>query len=118
MAGTLACLHSACSLIIAFALEQSLVEPNMLVVDVEKLVSELMFPPPPSQQPKQADWFHMEEKPPVATVVLEILEAVALRSADFNGNSQNVFPVAFECHIISPTCSCTISSSFNQTRFH
>jgi hypothetical protein len=71
-------------------LEQSLVEPNMLVVDVEKLVSELMFPPPPSQEPKQADWFHMEEKPPVATVVLEILEAAALRSADLNGNSQNV----------------------------
>jgi hypothetical protein len=38
--------------IIAFALEQSLVEPNMLVVDVEKLVSELMFAPP-SQEPKQ-----------------------------------------------------------------
>ncbi|KAH9534804.1 hypothetical protein CY35_17G022800 [Sphagnum magellanicum] len=73
--------------IIAFALEQSLVEPNMLVVDVEKLVSELMFPPPPSQEPKQADWFHMEEKPPVATVVLEILEAAALRSADLNGLS-------------------------------
>ncbi|KAH8935387.1 hypothetical protein BDL97_17G024500 [Sphagnum fallax] len=87
--------------IIAFALEQSLVEPNMLVVDVEKLVSELMFPAPPSQQPKQedalglskvllgaaADWFQMEEKPPVATVVLEILEAAALRSADFNGLS-------------------------------
>ncbi|CAM6013078.1 unnamed protein product [Sphagnum balticum] len=83
--------------VIAFALEQSLVEPNMLVVDVEKLVSELMFPPPPSQQPKQADWFHMEEKPPVATVVLEILEAAALRSADFNGLSDPFVKGTLSC---------------------
>ncbi|KAJ4770201.1 Calcium-dependent lipid-binding (CaLB domain) family protein [Rhynchospora pubera] len=56
------------------AFRQTLVEPNMLVVDVEKFVKE------PTE-----GWFTVDEKPPVALVKLEILEGADMKPSDPNG---------------------------------
>ncbi len=153
----------------------------MLVVDVEKLVSELMFPAPPSQQPKQGirhsllstclmERFHLQKSSGVPVCQLYFTMYVLAFFTHLGNNgalcqkmlwawarfcwglqpigsrwkrslllpqlfwrflkqllsvqlTSMVIPKMyslwlFECHIISPTCSCTISSSFNQTRFH
>ncbi|KAF3328830.1 C2 domain-containing protein [Carex littledalei] len=58
------------------AFGQTLVEPNMLVVDVEKFVSA----PADSE-----DWFSIDEKPPIAHALLEILEGADLKPSDMNG---------------------------------
>ncbi|KAJ4765529.1 Calcium-dependent lipid-binding (CaLB domain) family protein [Rhynchospora pubera] len=58
------------------AFGQTLVEPNMLVIDVEKFVSS----PADSE-----DWFSIDEKPPIAYVLLEILEGADLKPSDLNG---------------------------------
>uniref|UniRef100_A0A0D9UYX0 C2 domain-containing protein n=1 Tax=Leersia perrieri TaxID=77586 RepID=A0A0D9UYX0_9ORYZ len=59
------------------AFGQTLVEPNMLVINVEKFVS----------TPSENDWFSIEERPPVAYVKLEILEGTDMKPSDMNGLS-------------------------------
>nr|XP_027190500.1 C2 domain-containing protein At1g53590 isoform X3 [Cicer arietinum] len=61
--------------LLSIAFEQTLVEPNMLVVDVEKFVS------PEQEEP----WFHVDEKEPVAYVKIEIVEAADMKPSDLNG---------------------------------
>ncbi|OIT34669.1 PREDICTED: C2 domain-containing protein At1g53590-like [Nicotiana attenuata] len=61
--------------LLAVAFEQTLVEPNMLVVDMEKFVS---------PQPDES-WFSVDAKEPIAHVILEVLEAEDMKPADFNG---------------------------------
>ncbi|KAJ3692277.1 hypothetical protein LUZ60_012627 [Juncus effusus] len=56
------------------AFGQTLVEPNMLVIDVEKFVSS------PTER-----WFNIDEKPPVALVKLEILGGADMQPSDLNG---------------------------------
>lgn len=62
--------------LLSVAFEQTLVEPNMLVVDVEKFAS-----------PTQESWFSIDEKGPVAHAIVEVLEAADLKPADLNGLS-------------------------------
>ncbi|MCD7458812.1 hypothetical protein HAX54_039278 [Datura stramonium] len=63
--------------LLSVAFEQTLVEPNMLVVDMEKFVS---------PQPEES-WFSVDAKEPIAHVILEVLEAEDLKPADLNGLS-------------------------------
>ncbi|KAH9311905.1 hypothetical protein KI387_026940, partial [Taxus chinensis] len=69
--------------ILAAAFEQSLVEPNMLVVDVERLLgsstSSQLDPKSPGK------WFHLDEKAPIAYAMLEVLEAADVKPSDPNG---------------------------------
>ncbi|PKA59111.1 C2 domain-containing protein [Apostasia shenzhenica] len=60
--------------ILAVAFQQTLVEPNMLVIDVDKFVST------PSES-----WFSIREKPPVAYMKLEIIEGASMKPSDLNG---------------------------------
>ncbi|XP_043699229.1 C2 domain-containing protein At1g53590-like isoform X2 [Telopea speciosissima] len=60
--------------LLAVAFEQTLVEPNMLVVDVEKFVSE------PTES-----WFTVDEKDPIAYARVEIVEAADMKPSDPNG---------------------------------
>ncbi|PNX77558.1 C2 domain-containing protein at1g53590-like protein, partial [Trifolium pratense] len=60
--------------LLSIAFEQTLVEPNMLVVDVEKFVS-----------PEQEPWFKVDEKDPVAYAKIEIVEAADMKPSDLNG---------------------------------
>lgn len=60
--------------LLSIAFEQSLVEPNMLVVDVEKFVS-----------PQQESWFSVDEKEPVAYAKVEVIEASDMKPSDLNG---------------------------------
>ncbi|XP_055824917.1 C2 domain-containing protein At1g53590 isoform X2 [Solanum dulcamara] len=60
--------------LLSVAFEQTLVEPNMLVVDVEKFVS-----------PQAENWFSVDAKEPIAFVILEVLEAVDMKPSDLNG---------------------------------
>ncbi|MCL7047281.1 hypothetical protein MKW94_020868 [Papaver nudicaule] len=62
--------------LLGIAFEQTLVEPNMLVVDMEKFVSS------PS-----GDWFSVDEKDPVAFAELQIIEAAEIKPSDMNGLS-------------------------------
>lgn len=62
--------------LLATAFEETLVEPNMLVVDLEKLVSG-----------EQENWFCVHGKEPVAHALLEVIEAADLKASDFNGLS-------------------------------
>jgi len=59
------------------AFGQTLVEPNMLVIDMEKFIS----------TPSENNWFDIEERPPVAYVKLEILEGIDMKASDINGLS-------------------------------
>ncbi|XP_020251921.1 C2 domain-containing protein At1g53590-like isoform X2 [Asparagus officinalis] len=59
---------------LAVAFEQTLVEPNMLVVDVEKFAT----------SPKEK-WYTMDEKAPIAHAKVEIIEAADLKPSDMNG---------------------------------
>ncbi|KAA8526711.1 hypothetical protein F0562_009060 [Nyssa sinensis] len=54
--------------------EQSLVEPNMLVVDVDKFAS-----------PQPENWFTVDEKEPVAHAIVEVVEAADVKPSDLNG---------------------------------
>ncbi|XP_073110470.1 C2 domain-containing protein At1g53590 isoform X2 [Elaeis guineensis] len=56
------------------AFGQTLVEPNMLVIDVEKFAS----------APAEG-WFTIDEKPPIAYVKVEILEGADMKPSDLNG---------------------------------
>ncbi|KAE9621564.1 putative C2 domain-containing protein [Lupinus albus] len=60
--------------ILSIAFEQTLVEPNMLVVDVEKFIS-----------PQAEHWFSVDEKDPVAYAKVEVIEASDLKPEDLNG---------------------------------
>ncbi|PAN45380.1 hypothetical protein PAHAL_9G114700 [Panicum hallii] len=57
------------------AFEQTLVEPNMIVINVEKFAS----------TPSENNWFSIEERPPIAYVKLEILEGTDMKPSDING---------------------------------
>lgn len=60
------------------AFGQTLVEPNMLVIDMEKFASES----------KSTDnWFTVDEKPPIAHAKVEILEGADMKPSDPNGLS-------------------------------
>lgn len=56
------------------AFEETLVEPNMLVVDVEKFVS-----------PEPESWFSMDAKDPVGYALVEIVEGSDMKPSDMNG---------------------------------
>ncbi|KAI3789512.1 hypothetical protein L2E82_02311 [Cichorium intybus] len=56
------------------AFEETLVEPNMLVVDVEKLVS-----------PESETWFSVDAKEPVAYAFVEVVEGSDMKPSDMNG---------------------------------
>ncbi|XP_068665067.1 C2 domain-containing protein At1g53590-like isoform X2 [Aristolochia californica] len=60
--------------LLALAFEQTLVEPNMLVVDVEKLATNPI-----------ETWFSMDEKRPIAFAKVEILEGADMKPSDLNG---------------------------------
>ncbi|KAA8524068.1 hypothetical protein F0562_010501 [Nyssa sinensis] len=60
--------------LLGVAFEQTLVEPNMLVVDVEKFAS-----------PQSESWFSVDEKEPVAYAMVEVVEAADMKSSDLNG---------------------------------
>ncbi|KAK3011385.1 hypothetical protein RJ639_012455 [Escallonia herrerae] len=61
--------------LLAVAFEQTLVEPNMLVVDVEKFAS-----PQPGES-----WFTVDAKEPIAYAIVEVIEAADMKPADLNG---------------------------------
>lgn len=56
------------------AFGQTLVEPNMLVIDLEKFASE-----------STDNWFSVDEKPPIAYARVEILEGADMKPSDPNG---------------------------------
>ncbi|CAL9195891.1 unnamed protein product [Musa hybrid cultivar] len=58
------------------AFGQTLVEPNMLVIDVEKFV---LAP--------EEGWFTVNVKPPIGYAKLEMLEGADMKPSDFNGLS-------------------------------
>ncbi|CAH2036588.1 unnamed protein product [Thlaspi arvense] len=60
--------------LLSIAFEQTLVQPNMLVVDMEKFVS-----------PKPENWFFVDEKEPAAQVLVEVVEASDVKPSDLNG---------------------------------
>lgn len=60
--------------LLALVFEQTLVEPNMLVVDVEKFVSS-----------EQENWFSVDAKEPIAYAIVEVLDAAEMKPSDLNG---------------------------------
>ncbi|XP_076924909.1 C2 domain-containing protein At1g53590-like [Bidens hawaiensis] len=60
--------------LLTVAFEETLVEPNMLVVDVEKFVS-----------PEQETWFSVDAKEPVGYALVEIVEGSDMKRSDING---------------------------------
>ncbi|KDP36209.1 hypothetical protein JCGZ_09962 [Jatropha curcas] len=64
--------------LLSVAFEQTLVQPNMLVVDVEKFAS---------TQPGDLteSWFSVDEKEPIAYAIVEVVEASDVKPSDLNG---------------------------------
>ncbi|XP_022860381.1 C2 domain-containing protein At1g53590-like isoform X1 [Olea europaea var. sylvestris] len=60
--------------LLALAFEQTLVQPNMLVVDVEKFTS-----------PQQENFSSFDAEEPVAYAIVEILEAADMKPSELNG---------------------------------
>ncbi|CAF2101448.1 unnamed protein product [Brassica napus] len=61
--------------LLSTAFEQTLVEPNMLVADMEKFIS-----------PRSGEtWFFFYEKGPVAHALVEVVEASDVKPSDLNG---------------------------------
>ncbi|KAK0601339.1 hypothetical protein LWI29_023290 [Acer saccharum] len=60
--------------LLSIAFEQTLVEPNMLVVDVEKFTS-----------PESENWFSVDVKEPIAYAKVEVVEASDMKPSDLNG---------------------------------
>uniref|UniRef100_A0ACD5XSS2 Uncharacterized protein n=2 Tax=Avena sativa TaxID=4498 RepID=A0ACD5XSS2_AVESA len=60
------------------AFGQTLVEPNMLVIDMEKFASD---------SESTGNWFTVDEKPPIAHAKVEILEGADMKPSDPNGLS-------------------------------
>lgn len=65
--------------LLSVAFEQTLVEPNMLVVDMEKFVS--------ASAGSQENWFTVDEKEPIAYAKVEVIEAMDVKPSDLNGLS-------------------------------
>ncbi|ONK69964.1 uncharacterized protein A4U43_C05F28790 [Asparagus officinalis] len=59
--------------LLAIVFEETLVEPNMLVVDVEKFAS------------RMTDWFTIYEKHPIAFAKVEVIEAADMKAGDISG---------------------------------
>ncbi|XP_065861643.1 C2 domain-containing protein At1g53590-like isoform X2 [Euphorbia lathyris] len=59
--------------LLSVAFEETLVQPNMLVVDVEKFAA------------SDPDWFSVDEKDPIAYVNIEVVEASDMKPSDLNG---------------------------------
>ncbi|KAF3793130.1 C2 domain-containing protein [Nymphaea thermarum] len=66
--------------VLAMAFEETLVEPNMLVVDLEKLVRSTE-----SASSPEGGWFSVDERKPVAYAKVEIIEADNMKPSDPNG---------------------------------
>ncbi|KAG0583050.1 hypothetical protein KC19_3G105100 [Ceratodon purpureus] len=80
------------------ALEQSVVEPYMLVIDMEKLVSNTLFPVSKLPQGLE-DFFCVEHKSGFSpTVVVEILEAGELKAANGAGPPDPSVEVTLGAH--------------------
>ncbi|KAM7495353.1 hypothetical protein LguiB_029962 [Lonicera macranthoides] len=60
--------------LLTVAFEETLVEPNMLVVDVEKFAS-----------PESENWFSVEAKEAIAYALVEVVEATDIKPSDLNG---------------------------------
>nr|POE51074.1 c2 domain-containing protein [Quercus suber] len=60
--------------LLSVAFEQTLVEPNMLVLDMEKFAS-----------PEPETWFSMDGKEPIAHAKVEVIEASDMKPSDLNG---------------------------------
>ncbi|KAG2679764.1 hypothetical protein I3760_11G065600 [Carya illinoinensis] len=60
--------------LLSIAFEQTLVEPNMLVVDMEKFAA-----------PQPENWFSMDGKEPIAYAKVEVVEASDMKPSDLNG---------------------------------
>ncbi|KAI3712120.1 hypothetical protein L1987_70669 [Smallanthus sonchifolius] len=60
--------------LLTVAFEETLVEPNMLVVDVEKFVS-----------PEPETWFSVDAKETVGHVLVEVVEGSDMKPSDMNG---------------------------------
>ncbi|KAL9236504.1 hypothetical protein vseg_011166 [Gypsophila vaccaria] len=60
--------------LLAIAFEETLVEPNMLVVNLEKFVS-----------PEPGEWFSVDVKEPLAYANVEVIEAAEMKPSDLNG---------------------------------
>ncbi|XP_073298190.1 C2 domain-containing protein At1g53590-like isoform X1 [Primulina huaijiensis] len=60
--------------LMALVFEQTLVEPNMVVVDVKKFCS-----------PLPENWFFVDAKEPIAHATVEILEAADMKPSNLNG---------------------------------
>ncbi|XP_065016458.1 C2 domain-containing protein At1g53590-like isoform X1 [Musa acuminata AAA Group] len=81
------------------AFGQTLVEPNMLVIDVEKFV---LAP--------EEGWFTVNVKPPIGYAKLEMLEGADMKPSDFNGLSDpyvkgHLGPYRFQTKIQRKTLS-------------
>eukprot|EP00850_Spirogloea_muscicola_P003844 SM000016S01832 [mRNA] locus=s16:104651:108872:+ [translate_table: standard] len=72
--------------LLATALETSLVEPNMLVIDVQRLVGRYMTTTTDEPRPS-GNFFHVEEREAVAELLVEVIEATNLKISDANGFS-------------------------------
>eukprot|EP00850_Spirogloea_muscicola_P014305 SM000101S09303 [mRNA] locus=s101:493723:497900:- [translate_table: standard] len=72
--------------LLATALETSLVEPNMLVIDVQRLVGRYMTTSTDEPRPS-GNFFHVEEREAAAELLVEVLEATNLKISDSNGFS-------------------------------
>ncbi|XP_031499979.1 C2 domain-containing protein At1g53590-like isoform X4 [Nymphaea colorata] len=66
--------------VLAMAFEETLVEPNMLVVDLEKLVGSTE-----SASTPEGGWFSVDERKPIAYAKVEIIEADNMKPSDPNG---------------------------------
>lgn len=64
--------------IVAVAFEETLIEPNMLVVDVEKFASA-------TTGATTESWFTIDEKHPIAFAKVEIIEAADVKPGDRSG---------------------------------
>ncbi|OEL19411.1 C2 domain-containing protein [Dichanthelium oligosanthes] len=64
------------------AFGQTLVEPNMLVIDLEKFASESEGT---YENSLPENWFSIDEKPPIAHARVEILEGADMKPSDPNG---------------------------------
>ncbi|GAB2284265.1 hypothetical protein Dimus_018731 [Dionaea muscipula] len=62
--------------LLSIAFEETLVEPNMLVVDLEKFVA-----------PREETWFSVDVKEPVGYAKVEIIEGSDMKPSDLNGFS-------------------------------
>ncbi|KAI5067237.1 hypothetical protein GOP47_0017765 [Adiantum capillus-veneris] len=82
---------------VADVFEQSLVEPNMLVLDLKKFASCFATSETPDSL-MLGKCLHIEERASIATLKLNILEASDLRPADINGLADPYVRGTFNSH--------------------